>query len=119
MCPAAGFFRDFYISCTVCPNVFVGVTDYLAQFQLLAHTAIAVNRFTCFGSELIHERLWEGRGLKLIVFGLFVASFALMAYEIPFKAHYIRTRSGSLNGIVLDDVTLDTVSKATIVKASP
>lgn len=54
-----------------------------------------------------------GTGLRrLIIFGLLVASLALTAYEVPFYAHYIRTRNGSLNGIVFDDGTLDTVITA-------
>ncbi|KAH7694437.1 hypothetical protein AAVH_38517, partial [Aphelenchoides avenae] len=105
--PAAGFFRDFYFDCTVCPNIYIGITDYVAQFQLLVHTAIAVNRFTCFGSEHIHERLWEGTGLKLIVAGLLVASLALTSYEIPFNAHYLDV-DGSFYGATLVDGTLDT-----------
>lgn len=100
--------------CTLCPNLFVGVTEYLAQFQLLAHTAIALNRFTCFGSEHIHERLWEGRGLKMTVLGLLVASLALVSYQIPFNAHYINLDGTLSNGIVLDDKTISTVSNGKV-----
>ncbi|KAH7722158.1 hypothetical protein AAVH_10333 [Aphelenchoides avenae] len=64
--PLAGGFPEFYRQCDACATIMYDVAEYLHVFQLLGHTAIALNRFTCFGVDAAHNFLWKGRGLGWI-----------------------------------------------------
>ncbi|KAH7716639.1 hypothetical protein AAVH_15922 [Aphelenchoides avenae] len=101
-----GFFPEFYQQCTACPSILYKSGEYLHFLQLFGHAAITANRFTCFGETSVHNRLWSGRGLKLIVVVLFVSPFLLTAYQLPFGTHYVIV-NGSIAGAKRDDETVN------------
>ncbi|KAH7703184.1 hypothetical protein AAVH_29647 [Aphelenchoides avenae] len=83
--------------------------EYLQCFQLFGHAAIAVNRFTCFGKDSIHNRLWCGRGLMLVMTVLLISPLVLTAYQLPFGTHYIILNGSVLAGARRDDDTMNKV----------
>lgn len=83
-----GFSPEYFMQCTACPSIMFKSAEYIMTFQLFSRAAIAVNRFTCFGTDSTHNRLWTGRGLRVIMVGLVIAPFLLTSYQLPFGGHY-------------------------------
>ncbi|KAH7697732.1 hypothetical protein AAVH_35183 [Aphelenchoides avenae] len=104
-----GLFPAFYQQCIACPSILYKSAEYLMSCQLLFHAAIALNRFTCFGSGSVHNRLWSGRGLTLVMFILLVSPLVLTAYQLPFGTHYI-IANGSIAGARRDDERINEAS---------
>ncbi|KAH7696447.1 hypothetical protein AAVH_36481 [Aphelenchoides avenae] len=104
-----GFFSDLYMHCSACSGILLKSAEYLQCFQLFCHAAIAVNRFTCFGKDSIHNCLWRGRGLMLVMFILLISPLVLTAYQLPFSTHYIILNGSVLAGARRDDDAMNKV----------
>lgn len=61
---ATSFFTE---TCTVCPWTINHLQNYLVVVQAIGHTLMALNRFSCFHFELLHDRLWKAWRIRIML----------------------------------------------------
>ncbi|KAH7722490.1 SRV-1 protein [Aphelenchoides avenae] len=87
---ATNFFTE---TCTVCPWLINHLQNYLVVVQAIGHTLIALNRFSCFHFEMLHEKLWKAWRIRvmlgltvllpfLVMVPRFVSGVSYVVYEL-------------------------------------
>lgn len=86
--PAHLHFTEFYSDCYWCPKIAYEWSGYFSDLQCLCHIVIACNRFTVFFAPRIHQRIWKGTPLKVVVVALPLVSLAMISYMLPVPLTY-------------------------------
>lgn len=81
-----------YIPCRA-----MSIMDYCMMFQAVAHTAVACNRLTCFAGASFHDKIWENRRGRTIVFiAMCILPLLLISLNLVIPCRYQRVGTTGL-----------------------
>ncbi|KAH7724232.1 hypothetical protein AAVH_08120 [Aphelenchoides avenae] len=84
-----GLFVDALRGFDVGATIVYESTCLCAYFQAAGHAVIALNRFTAFFTDSLHETMWRGKCLLLIELLLIAVPLPGMAFSLGHSAAYV------------------------------
>ncbi|KAH7698732.1 hypothetical protein AAVH_34172 [Aphelenchoides avenae] len=65
-----------------CGMIYTTAGGYFTYFEYLSHFAIAINRYTAIVYPEYKSKVWDGKILKVILLGMFLVPFILIAVRL-------------------------------------